>query len=80
MRTTLAFDEELLEQARKRALAEHVSLTKYVEAALREKLSEEVREQKTLFRPLRTFQGTGLRTGVSLTDSVALNDLMDGDL
>ena len=77
MRTTLALDDAVLGGAKKRALDLHMSLAKFVEAAVREKLQEDVREVATLFRALRTAKGDGLQVGVDLNDSKSLAEAMD---
>jgi hypothetical protein len=77
MRTTVALEPQTLEEARKQALAQRVSLGKYIEAALREKLASEVKEPVTPYRPLKSFRGTGVRPGVDLNDSAGLLDEMD---
>ncbi len=77
MRTTLSLDDAVLEQARKQALSQHRSLAKYIEAAVRDKLREEVGEPAAPYRGLKTFRGDGLRPGIDLNDSGNLADAMD---
>jgi hypothetical protein len=57
MRTTLALDDSVLEEAKKLALSQHVSLAKFVETAVREKLQEELKERALPYRGLKTFRG-----------------------
>ncbi len=71
-------DDGVLEEARKRALQEHLSLAKYIEGALRAKLAEETREDSPPYRPLKTFKGNGTREGINLNDSAGLLDIMEG--
>ena len=77
MRPTLALDDAVLEQAKNRALLQHVSLAKFVEIAVREKLKEEVREPSVLYRGLKTFRGDGLNSKIDLNDSRSLSDILD---
>ena len=70
-------DDALLEEARKQALARHLSLEKYIETAVREKLAEDVREAPPPYRSLRTFKGNGTQPGIDLNDSASLLDMMD---
>jgi hypothetical protein len=77
MRTTIAIEDQLLEEARKRALTLHISLAKYIESALRERLSAEAGESPTPHRPLRTFRGDGVQPGIDLNDSASLLATMD---
>ncbi|TVR02480.1 MAG: hypothetical protein EA403_08790 [Spirochaetaceae bacterium] len=72
-------DEAILEKAKQRALAERVSLAKYIENAVREKLSEEVREVPPVYRPILTFSGEGVRSGIDLNDTKSLLEEMDGE-
>jgi hypothetical protein len=78
MRTTLAIDDSILEEARKQALARHVSLAKYIESAVREKLAEDSGEAPPPYRPLQTFRGSGTQPGIDLNDSAHLIEIMDG--
>jgi len=78
MRTTIALDDGLLAAARKKALEEHLSLAKYIEAALSAKLAEDAPETAPSYRPLKTFKGNGLREGIDLNDSASLLGAMEG--
>ncbi len=78
MRTTLTIDDELLEQARRRARREGVSLGKVVEDALRRDLAREVPTQRPEV-PVFTG-GTGPRPGVDLTSNRALHEALDEGL
>lgn len=77
MRTTVRLDPHLLTEAKRHAAETGSTLTAVLEQALRESLSR--RQARAPVRPLRlkTFKGTGLRAGVDLDDSAALQDLMD---
>jgi hypothetical protein len=77
MRTTVSMDDTILRKAKQRALAEKVSLAKYIENAVREKLTDQVREASPEYRPILTFSGEGVRSGINLNDSMGLLDEMD---
>jgi hypothetical protein len=70
-------DEAILEKAKQRALAERVSLAKYIENALREKLAQETRQEQPVYRPVLTFSGEGVRAGIDLNDSRSLLEEME---
>ena len=80
MRTTFALDDALLEQARREALAQKISLAKYIETALREKLAEEAHEPLRSYLPLKTFKGNGLQASLDLNDTASLLQIMDEPL
>lgn len=75
MRTTISLDEALLKQARRLALDRGISFNELVVIALRVELNRIKPEQKKRVA-LPTFQGKGLRPGVDLDDSSALEDIM----
>ncbi len=76
MRTTIRLDEHLLAQAKQHAAATGRTLTAVLEQALRESLAR--RSPLARARPVRlkTVKGGGVRAGVDLDDSAALQDLM----
>ena len=78
MRTTVRLDADLLQEAKRLAAEEQMTLTAVLEQALREMLAR--RKQRAQRPPvsLPTFRGRGLQPGVDLDDSAALLDLMDG--
>ena len=78
MRTTIALDDRILELARQQALAQQVSLAKYIETAWRAKLTDEAREKPLAYLPLKTFKGKGLLPHIDLNDSVSLLNVMEG--
>jgi hypothetical protein len=78
MRTTLSLQDAILESARREALARHMSLAKFIESAVRDKLAQEVREKEEPYRALVTFKGNGVKSGIDLNDSSALLDMIDG--
>ena len=70
-------EDYILEEARKQALAQHLSLAKYIEVAVRQKLAEDVQEAAPPYQGLRTFKGTGVQPGIDLNDSATMLDTMD---
>ncbi|MCX6592922.1 MAG: type II toxin-antitoxin system VapB family antitoxin [Acidobacteria bacterium] len=76
MRTTLDLDEQLLKQAKKRAIDEGVSLKALVEQALNAYLAPPV--PKRAYRLRWRTEGGGVKPGVDLADWSALRDRMDG--
>jgi hypothetical protein len=76
MRTTISLDEALLKQARRVALDRGISLNELVVMALRVELNRTKPEQKKRI-VLPTLKGRGLRPGVDLDDSSALEDIMN---
>ena len=79
MRTTLRLDDELYRQAKARAAALGISLTKFLEDAIRERLHAPLPapRRKRLCLPVSSATG-GLAPGFStLEDAVAAADLAD---
>lgn len=76
MRTTISLDEALLKQARRVALDRGISLNELVVVALRVELNRPKPDQKKRIE-LPTFKGRGLRPGVDLDDSAALEEIMN---
>lgn len=82
MQTTLRLDDELYREAKARAAALGMSLTKFLEGAIRERLHAPVPapRRKRLRLPVSSAAG-GLTTGFSkLEDAVAAADLADDRL
>ena len=76
MRTTLDLDDHLLREAKRRALDEGSTLTRFIEEALRERLrSAGRRSSKFRFRPL-TKAGTPV-AGVDFEDRDVLYERME---
>ena len=75
-RTTLAIDDDLLNELKVRALREHRTVQAVTNTLLRSALrASDVREGHYLLKPIT---GSGkLRKNVSLDDRAALFDLMD---
>jgi hypothetical protein len=77
MRTTLRVPDDVLIAAKRRAAADGVTLTRFVEDALRAQLA--ARPAKSAERvTLPTFRGQGVRPGVDLEDTARLLDVMEG--
>ena len=78
MRTTIAIRDDLLAEAKRRALDRQTTLGGFIEDALRVALA---RPKPTANRPptvrLQTFRGQGVRPGVDLDHSAALLDIME---
>ncbi|HEX3692307.1 MAG TPA: hypothetical protein VHU13_03090, partial [Solirubrobacteraceae bacterium] len=70
-------DDDLLAAAKQRAAAEHTTLTSLIEDSLRQTLAPRPDVAPTPFT-IRSFGGRGAKPEVSLDDSAALRDLMDG--
>ena len=78
MRTTIAIRDDLLEEAKRRALSRQITLGGFIEDVLRVALSCP-KESANRAPPVRlqTFRGQGLRPGVDLDHSAALLDIME---
>jgi hypothetical protein len=77
MRTTVTIDDELLKQARQRALTAGVPLGSVLEDALRLLLAEHHAAAASPDVALPTYGEAGLRPGVDLENKDALADLLD---
>jgi hypothetical protein len=77
MRTTINIDDNLLKEAKLRAIRRGTTLTAVVEEALRESFNRQDDFQRHEPVRLVTFGGVGLLPGVDLDDSAALLDLME---
>jgi hypothetical protein len=77
MRTTVRLPDALMRAAKRHAQQTGRTLTQLLADALRAELRQE-REPARLAEPLPTYRGTGVRPGVDLSDSNALQDVMDG--
>lgn len=75
MRTTLNLDDQLLTSAKHRALEEGVPLTRVIEDALRESLTQPKHPREAI--RLITASGAGVKPGVDLDNSRSLLDIMD---
>ena len=80
MRTTVDLDDHLLREAKLVARQNGVTLTSFIEDALRERLARRgaVKRGERGWVRLPTNGGEGLHPGIDLDDSSALLDIMDG--
>lgn len=76
-RTTVRLPDELLRAAKRRALQTGRTLTQLLEDSLRAELQRSPTAARVR-EPLPTYAGQGLRPGVDLRDSSALEDAMGG--
>lgn len=78
MRTTVRLPDDLYDQVRATVSARGLTVTAFLEEALRRALVEPEGASGEPYR-VRPFRGHGLQPGVDLDDSAALSDLMDDD-
>ncbi len=79
-RTTIRLPEDLMRRAKRKAAAENRSLTSLIEDAVRRVVSERALTNKgRVLPPVSAAQG-GLRPGIDLRDTAALQDMDDQDL
>jgi hypothetical protein len=78
MRTTVDLPDDLLSEAKERAVREGRSLSDVVGDAVRSSFARTATAVREAVE-LPTFDGDGLQPGVDLDDSAALSDLMDRD-
>lgn len=76
MRTTVRLPDELMRAAKRRAQQTGRSLTQLLEDCVRKELSQPATPGRVC-EPLPTYGGRGVRPGVDLTDSSALDDVMN---
>ncbi|MFN8665857.1 MAG: CopG family transcriptional regulator [Gemmatimonadaceae bacterium] len=76
-RTTVRLPDDLLRAAKRRAQQTGRTLTQLLEDCLRAELRQPI-EPSRVMEPLPTYRGGGLRPGVDLSDSSALEDVMGG--
>ena len=77
MRTTLDLDDDVLRETKQLAAATGTTVTSLIEDALRVLLTRHL-EATPVAAELPVFRGgRGLKPGVDLSDSAALEDLMD---
>lgn len=77
MRTTIRLPDELYGDVRRQSLAKGVTVTTFIEQALRAALErqENIAPGRFVVIP---FEGSGVQPGIDLTDSSALLDAMEG--
>ena len=77
MRTTVRLPDALMSAAKRRAQQTGRTLTQLLEDCLRAELRQPASARR-VFEPLPTYNGNGLKPGVDLADSSAMEDLMSG--
>jgi hypothetical protein len=77
MRTTIRLDDDLLREAKRKALEHGCTLTELIEDSLRERLARKAGVDGTEPVRLHTVGEGGLQPGVDLDDSAALLERMD---
>ncbi len=77
-RTTVRLPRELLARAKRKAVAEHRTLTSLIEEGLRFVVTEKrtIAKTKRLLPPVSTATG-GLLPGIDISDSAALQEMED---
>ena len=78
VRTTVNLPDELIRDAKKRALEANTSLAEIIRDALREALAKPRRKKPRKEFKLITYGRGGVRAGVDLDHTSALLDPMDG--
>ncbi len=78
MKTTLNLNGEILKASRSRAVQDGLTLTRFVEDALRAKLMDEARPRPPFRLEVSTVTGTR-PPSVDISDRDALYEVMDGD-
>ena len=76
MKTTLNLNDEILRRAKTSAAQERISLTRFVEDALRTKLMDDRRKDPAFKLELKTVRGDALPK-VDISDREALYDVLD---
>jgi hypothetical protein len=77
MRTTVSIDDDVLREAKRRAVKEGRTLGELITEALRERLSRRPRRPRDRYRAVTSGEG-GLQPGVDITNNAAVRDLLDG--
>lgn len=76
MRTTITIDDDLYRRAKERAARTGRTVSGLIEDAVRAALKPR-RHAGVEMEPLPVFGGSGVMPGVDLSDTAALNDIMD---
>ncbi len=76
VKTTINLTDELLRQAKRRAAHRGITLTRFIEDALRAKLMDEERDPPAFRLNLKTVRGHA-PPNVDIADREALHDLLD---
>lgn len=76
MRTTIRLPDSLYDQVRTRAVAQHRTVTSFIEESLRASLNDQESGVADRYS-VDVFVGTGALPGIDLTNSAALLDAME---
>ena len=76
MRTTIRLDEGLLLTARRHAASAGLTLSEFIEEALRQRLAQAGGKERKAVKLLTTGAG-GVLPGIDMDDSAAVLDAMD---
>lgn len=76
MKTTINVNDQLLRQAKQRATNRGITLTRFIEDALRAKLMDEDRDSPAFELQLKTVRGHA-PPNVDISDREALYDVLD---
>ena len=79
MKTTLILDDHLHREAKRRAAELGIPLTRFIEEALRLRLTQRKPGPRKTIKPLPVLRGGSLRPGVSLDDMDSAYEAMDRD-
>ena len=78
MRTTVRLDDAIMKAAKKAAVERNMSLTRFIEEALQEKLMKKNGPKRKNSTALVTYRGNGVQPGVDLDNSADLLQVMEG--
>ena len=76
MRTTIRLPDELYSEVRRRSLEGGITVTSFIEEALRAAINQQSARTKPF--EVVPFAGDGVQPGVDLFDSASLLDVMEG--
>lgn len=77
MRTTIRINDQLLNEVKRLAVSSNTTLSGLVENALKEMLFRRQQNSEKPSVKLATFKGRGLKHGVDLDDTAALQEVME---
>ena len=79
MRTTLSINDNLLKEAKKLSIERNCSLGEIVDDALRLSLAAQKKASsaQVSIQSFKTFKGTGVQSGIELSNSASLLDAME---
>ena len=78
VRTTITIEDSLLQKAKKISRERRCSLRQVIEDALRAAFAKRRKSKSAKApKPLKTFKGSGVQSGIDLSSSSALLDAME---